>query len=210
MLNSYKYYFFAFITIIYLVGIVGMLMPQTHQLFVSLSVANLLLCNALLLLFHRPYNLQFVGKAIVVAIAGFLVEVVGVKTGLLFGVYQYTTVLGWQVLGVPLLLGLNWFFMVYSSTQLAKLFKWSIIPTALLSGLFMVLYDLALEPIAILLNYWQWQGNTVPIQNYVAWFGFGSLFSLYFLHKQTLTNNTMAKYLYCLQIVFFLILIWAN
>jgi uncharacterized membrane protein len=186
---------------------VGMSLPQTHALFVSLSVTNILLCIGLLLLFHKPYDTAFIAKAFAIAVAGFLVEVVGVKTGKLFGIYQYTDVLGWRLFDVPLLIGLNWFFMVYCSVQLAKLFKLPLILTALLSGLFMVTYDIALEPNAIALNYWQWQGNTVPLQNYVAWFGFGSLFSYLFLLKSNVVENNMAKYLYFLQVTFFCVLL---
>lgn len=207
MVQKYNKYIFAFITIIYIVGMVGMSLPQTHALFVSLSVTNILLCIGLLLLFHKPYNAAFIAKAIAIAVAGFLVEVAGIKTGIIFGVYQYTDVLGWRLFDVPLLIGLNWFFMVYCSAQLAGLFKLPLLPTALLSGLFMVTYDVALEPNAIALNYWQWHGNIIPLQNYIAWFGFGSLFSLFYLYKTPLQENIMAKYLYFLQIAFFCVLL---
>lgn len=205
----YSKYIFAFITIIYIVGMVGMSLPQTHALFVSLSVTNILLCIGLLLLFHKPYNTAFVAKAIAIAAAGFLLEVAGVKTGKIFGSYYYTDVLGWQLFDVPLLIGLNWFFMVYCSVQLAKLFKLPVLPSALLAGLFMVSYDIALEPNAMALNYWQWQGNTVPMQNYLAWFGFGSLFSLFYLYKAKPETNYMAMYLYLLQVIFFSVLLLA-
>ena len=97
--------------------------------------------------------------------------------------------------------------MVYCSVQIARLFKVALIPTAILSGLFMVIYDFALEPNAIALNYWQWAGNTIPLQNYIAWFGFGSLFSLFFAYKNKLQASTMALFLYTIQIVFFVALI---
>lgn len=209
MAARYSKYIFAFITIIYIVGMVGISLPQTHALFVSLSVTNILLCIGLLLLFHKPYTTTFAAKAISIAIAGFIVEVVGVKTGKLFGVYHYTPVLGWRLFDVPLLIGLNWFFMVYCSVQLARLFKLPLLPTAILSGLFMVSYDIALEPNAIALNYWQWQYNTVPLQNYIAWFAFGSLFSLFYLYKTKVETNYMAIYLYLLQVIFFSVLLLA-
>ncbi len=200
-------YIYAIITIIYIVGIVGMSLPQTHSLFVGLSVTNILMANTLLLFYHKGFNANFIAKAVTIVVAGFLLEVVGVKTGVIFGHYSYSNVLGPKLFDVPLLIGLNWFFMVYCSVQIARLFKVSLLPTALLSGLFMVIYDFALEPNAIALHYWDWVGNTVPLQNYLAWFGFGSLFSFFFLYKNQLQANTMALFLYAIQVVFFISLI---
>lgn len=206
-MKSNGLYIYPIITIIYIVGIVGISLPQTHTLFVSLSVTNILMANALVLFYHKGFNANFITKVVTIAVAGFLLEVAGVKTGLIFGHYSYGTNLGPKVFDVPLLIGLNWFFMVYCSVQIARLFKVSLVPTALLSGLFMVIYDFALEPNAIALHYWDWAGNTVPLQNYLAWFGFGSLFSFFLLYKTQLQANTMALFLYAIQVVFFISLI---
>jgi putative membrane protein len=34
----------------------------------------------------------------------------------------------------------------------------------------MVLLDLMIEPVAIRLDFWHWQGGSIPIQNYIMWF----------------------------------------
>ena len=41
------------------------------------------------------------------------VELVGTKTGMLFGDYSYGKVLGPALQGVPLIIGINWFIMMY-------------------------------------------------------------------------------------------------
>lgn len=204
---------YAALTIIYIVGIVGLSLPQTQSLFISLSTVNIALAIGVLLYFHFKQTVTttnsrlFIIKAIGIAVAGFLLEVAGVKTGAIFGNYAYGAALGIKLLDVPLLIGLNWFFMVYCSVQLARLFKRSLVPTALLAGLFMTAYDIVLEPNAIAFNYWQWANNSIPLQNYIAWFGFGSLFCLLFSYKSTIPKNPMAVFLYAIQLAFFASLI---
>ena len=34
----------------------------------------------------------------------------------------------------------------------------------------MVLLDLMIEPVAIRLDFWHWQGGAIPTQNYIMWF----------------------------------------
>ncbi|MCK7535950.1 MAG: carotenoid biosynthesis protein [Marinilabiliales bacterium] len=43
-------------------------------------------------------------------------------------------------------------------------------------SLLMVLYDLILEPAAMSLDMWSWEGDRVPARNYLAWFLFSALF----------------------------------
>lgn len=45
----------------------------------------------------------------------------------------------------------------------------SAILTAALAAIMTALYDVAIEPVAIALDYWQWGGGEIPLQNYLAW-----------------------------------------
>ena len=40
-------------------------------------------------------------------------NITGANTGLIFGNYTYGNILGMKVLGVPLIIGLNWFIVMY-------------------------------------------------------------------------------------------------
>ena len=42
------------------------------------------------------------------ALIGFIFEIIGVKTGLIFGHYKYCNGLGTKVFDVPLIISLNW------------------------------------------------------------------------------------------------------
>ena len=67
----------------------------------------------------------FVGKPkqmlafFLIFLLGFVVEVVGVQTGLIFGSYSYGATLGVKLFDTPLLIGLNWIFVSYSSYSIA-------------------------------------------------------------------------------------------
>jgi uncharacterized membrane protein len=50
--------------------------------------------------------------------------------------------------------------------------------TALLAGAFTALYDVAIEPVAITLDYWTWAAGDIPLQNYLAWAAIAFVLSL--------------------------------
>lgn len=50
--------------------------------------------------------------------------------------------------------------------------------SALLAGIFTALYDVAIEPVAIALDYWAWAAEDIPLQNYLAWAAIAFVLSL--------------------------------
>ena len=46
---------------------------------------------------------------------GVSVEIMGINTGILFGDYTYGDVLGFKLRDVPVLIGVNWFIIIYCS-----------------------------------------------------------------------------------------------
>lgn len=222
---------YLIVIIIYIVGLVGLSLPICHNVFVTLSSVNIMLAVVLVVFYHTTSHtimqkaqeqqlhgvspgdyitmqgINFVFKSFLVGVAGFFLEVDGVQTGLIFGEYSYGNVLGPKMMEVPLILGLNWFFMVYCSTQIAGLFKLPMVPTALLAGGIMTGYDLILEPNAIAMGYWHWHNGEIPLQNYIAWFVAGSLFSLFYIYRSTRVHNMMAIFLFSIQVIFFILLI---
>jgi hypothetical protein len=114
-----------------------------------------------------------------VAVFCFVLEYVGVKTGLVFGRYAYTDVLIPAFNGVPLAISFAWLGMLLCSfgiTQRLTTPKTSIWLRSLLVAVCMTIFDVCMEPVAVKLNYWQWlepTGNALfvaPINNYVVWF----------------------------------------
>jgi len=105
-------------------------------------------------------------------LATFGLEVLGVATGLVFGPYYYSPVLGRHLFGVPPLIGFNWVLVVLGAGLFSRrtLRLTHPVPGALAAALLCVVFDVIMEPLAIRLGYWTWIGGSIPLQNYVAWF----------------------------------------
>jgi putative membrane protein len=105
----------------------------------------------------------------------FIVEYVGSQTGVPFGRYTYTDVLGARILGVPPVIAIAWYGTVVCGWRIirgsvARPGPWW---TAVLAGVLAVALDVVLEPVAAEVErYWIWDSGHVPLQNYLAWFAF--------------------------------------
>ncbi len=191
----------------YLVGIVGILVPATRNLFISLTPFSLLLSLTLLFLFHHPYSRRFWLGSLLIFSLGFLIEVLGVRTGILFGAYLYGETLGIKLMHTPLMIGVNWLMLIYCTTYIAGKYVEPLYYRSILAASLMVVYDFALEPAAIRLDMWSWTGVAVPLQNYVAWFIIA--FGLSYLAgrlQMVPRENKLALPLFFIQLLFFIIL----
>lgn len=111
------------------------------------------------------------------------IEMIGVRTGWPFGIYEYSDILGYRLLGVPFTLGFAWIAVVYNASLMSPTKgRYGKIIRALKVGFWTVILDLVLDPVAYHRSFWTWneQGDYygVPWTNYVAWFVIGALMSL--------------------------------
>ena len=150
------------------VGAVG-IASGYGSFFLGLTALNLLVCGGAVLWAARKNGSWHWGLG---AAAGYLSEVVGVNTGLLYGNYAYGEGLGWQWAGVPLLLGLLWLLMLEGgaawAVRLGARDRWSI---AAVGASLMTAVDGLLEPVAIQAGWWMWDGGSPPWTNYASWWG---------------------------------------
>jgi uncharacterized membrane protein len=65
-------------------------------------------------LYSTSKNSAFYIFAVAAFATGMLTEMIGINTGYLFGNYQYSNVMGYKLLGVPLLIGVQWFVTVFA------------------------------------------------------------------------------------------------
>lgn len=195
----------AFLIIIYSVGLVG-LCSSWQAIFLLLTATNLYLSLAILLAFHKQWNRAFVFFSLICFVLGLSVEILGVATGLIFGNYHYGASLGSKILSVPIVIGANWLMLIYCCGTILQNVNLSIFFKALIGAFAMVLLDILIEPVAMKLDFWQWQNNIIPIQNYIAWF-FISLFLLLVFHSLSFNKqNFLAKILLIIQFSFFAML----
>ena len=160
----------AFLMIcIYTVGALGHLHADLKPYFLILTPYNLVLTLAVYLVLNT-IKLKDIPLLSIIFTIGFFIEVIGVKTGLLFGVYHYGDSLGLKWLNVPLVMGINWILLSLIGFGLVNKYFTNLIVKSSLAALLIVLLDILIEPIAIQLDYWTWQNNEIPLQNYVMWF----------------------------------------
>lgn len=197
----------------YLVGTIGLIIPSTQPYFKLASAFNLWVSLILLLFFHEDFNKSFIFTGIVIFCSGFFIEVLGVHTGVIFGKYWYGETLGTQLWNVPLVIGANWLLLVYCSAisvQNAfsiiknKPFFSSVLIQSLISATLMVLLDLLIEPVAIRLDFWHWQNEKIPTQNFQAWFLIAFILNYILLKTKFRKTNSLAFLLLILQFFFFI------
>lgn len=192
--------------IIHIVGIIGLSFPDLRPYFLSLTPVTLLVSVFSLFYFHRDWNKAFIAFLLLCYTFGYGIEVVGVATGLVFGNYSYSAALGPKLLDTPLMIGVNWLFLIYATGTIANALNAPIIIKALSGAVLMLVLDLALEPVAIALNFWEWPGDSVPLLNYAAWFLISFLLLLFFYLVPFQKGNRFALFLYLVQLLFFILL----
>ena len=191
------------IILFHIVGLIGFI--WFPELFKKLSPVNLLLSAVLILFTSKQTHIKFYASMIAIAFLGFFIEVIGVKTGFIFGSYQYGTAMGIKILAVPLLIGLNWSILVYSTSQFCK-FKSELL-NAIFGAFLMTFLDYFIEQSASKFDFWYWKNNHIPIQNYIAWFLISFLLNLIFQKTIAQPDNKTAKAFYLTELVFFSILL---
>jgi putative membrane protein len=192
--------------IYYTVGVIGFALPYTRELFQNLIGFSILTSTILLFMFHRPWNARFLGASAFVLIGGIFIEAIGVNTGVIFGEYEYGSTLGPQIAGTPILIGVNWLMLVYIVWQLVQNIKVNGAGQLLIGAAILVGYDLFLEPVAMETEMWNWAGQSVPHQNYIAWFVISLVFLSIFKLTKNRYENPVAPGLLAAQIAFFFLL----
>lgn len=172
----------------------------------GLSGANILLCFILVFLSSSNWSKEFF-LFLIIATGGFLLEGIGVNTGLLFGNYEYGQELGYKLLGVPIVLGFNWYCVVAASAHLVtKVLKnKSLTERALWTGLLCTFLDYLIEPVAMHFDFWDWQNGIIPLYNYISWFIISTVFGVIYLYNVKDFNRT-AMLLFFTWVIFFFIL----
>ena len=94
-------------------GLIGILFSPYKEWFIQNTSVNLLVMAVLLLWNQHKIDRYLILFFAITFSVGMVTEIIGVNTGRLFGNYAYGSVLGFKIAGVPLLIGLNWFVVIY-------------------------------------------------------------------------------------------------
>jgi putative membrane protein len=204
---SNRFYLSLFLLIVvYLVGIIAVIAGMADSLM-QLTPYNLLFATAILLYNAVQINRTYLFWFALIAIAGYLLELAGITTGIIFGTYTYGSGLGFKLAEVPLIIGINWSVLVFSTAAILAKTAWSLPLKSAAAASMMVLYDVLLEPVAIRFDFWSWAGGPVPLQNYIAWWIIAFFMLLGMQGYVKKVSNKIAAPILIVQSVFFLILI---
>ena len=115
------------------------------------------------------------------AFISYSLEEAGVRTGLVYGAYHYSDMLGPKLGHVPFLIPLAWFMMIYPAWVVARALLQGLETSsplgigchALIAALVMTAWDTVMDPGMAAAGTWVWeQGGPyfgVPLQNYIGW-----------------------------------------
>lgn len=202
-------------------GVIGML-SIFREWFVSMTSFTLFLMAFLLYISEERKDSALNTYIILSVFTGILAEVIGVNFGFLFGDYSYSDRLGVSWMGVPLIIGVQWFVTTYAMANLVNFIisyiekekpglNFMVWQKVVVAALLTTLFDIILEPAAVKLGYWQWYPDgSVPLFNYISWYGVSLLLLTFFYTQSSLKDrkNIFAVSLAIIQVVFFLFLGW--
>lgn len=204
-------------------GIAGILFTSYKDWFIQNTPIHLLIMSALLIITHPSKNKNFYLFFLITIVLGFCVEAIGVNTQTIFGKYEYGNNLGLKLLGVPLIIGFNWFIIIYCTGMITQAYENYMLKKIKEQGLdlttkmrmlsFLVdaaflaaFFDWLMEPVAVKLGYWKWQEGNVPVYNYVSWIIISTLLLWIFRKLNYDKRNIFAVHLLIIQLLFFLVL----
>ena len=167
----------------------------------NLSYVTLAITGGAILINEKNLGKSFLPVALIF-IGGIAIEIIGTKTGVLFGTYEYGKPLGIKLWGVPIVIGINWVVIVRSAVGVSSMFIKHPLFKALIAALLCTGLDFIIEPVAVQYNFWNWHNDIIPVYNYVCWFIFSFFFSLLFTYQKS-TSNPISKYVFLIWAIFF-------
>ena len=115
------------------------------------------------------------------AVVSYAMEEMGVRTGLVFGAYHYSDLLGAKLGHVPVIIPLAWFMMIYPSWMVARALLVGVdtrrlagvTALAAVAALVMTAWDVVMDPGMAAAGNWIWERGGayfgVPRRNYLGW-----------------------------------------
>lgn len=167
--NYLNYFLTGFLALVYVSGAIGFCFNPSF--FAPFTPLNLLF-TAFVFLFVQykkttDYRIFFI--FLVIALIGYLSEVIGVKTGFVFGKYAYMEGLGPKIFNVPLVISLNWAIMVCCGAIFAFHFFKSSFLACFFSASLITTIDFLIEQSAPQLNFWIFENGMPGLHNYIGW-----------------------------------------
>ena len=129
--------------IIWLFHICGMIGISygNKEFFLAFTPINLFVSFVLLFMNQKYLNSVELKSVFLIFIIGMISEILGVNYGLIFGEYVYLDNLGPKILGVPVLIGINWIILTFITGSLSSLIFKNKYFSILMGAIFMLLIE---------------------------------------------------------------------
>lgn len=195
----------------FIAGAVFHMFEATRQMVLLMTPFTLLICGAAVVITSFRGQRKFIAYLVITWVITFIIEVLGVKTGSVFGNYWYGGTLGLKVFEVPVIIGLNWVILVMGGTIFVRdvLKIGNPIMGACFAGLVTTYVDLFIEPVAIRFDYWTWQSIMPGFKNYFAWWLITAVFAIIFYALKIKPKSSIIVHYVLIQLIFF-IMIYMN
>ena len=193
--------------IFYFVGLGLYIIPATRQFFIIITPYTLVLVAVAIFYYHKNWNFNTLIVLFFIFAASIGVEIFGVASGKLFGVYSYGNSLGYMIVDVPVIIGLNWIILVYGSAAVISAVTTKSILKIVGASVLMVVYDFVLEKAAPLMNMWKFEKGHPPFQNYIVWFIMAVIFHFIVNIFRLNTVNKPARAVFIIQFFFFFVIV---
>ena len=171
--------------------------------FIPKTPLNLLLGTVLLFLNLPLDTLRKFGIWFIAFAVGMLAEIIGVRTGIIFGAYYYGENFGIKLLGVPLLIGVNWAVLSFITSAIATRLTKNIWGSVFIGAALMLGLDFLMEPVAGIFDFWHFEGENVPWRNYTDWFVIALLLQILIQKTIDFSETKYALHLFFTQVFFF-------
>lgn len=172
--------------------------------FLSKTPLNMLIILGVLVFLYPVRSFKMLGFTVFVYVASLLIEMHGVRYGILFGKYHYLDYLGPTIAGVPWLIGVNWAILVLSSAGIVERFISSVFGQILAGALMMTITDAIIEPLAPTFRFWMFDGGMPGAMNYIGWFLSSLLFHGMYRWLRLSGDFIVSAHVLASQLVFFL------
>jgi len=190
------------IWLFHLCGMVG-ISYGNKEFFLAFTPINLFISFVLLFVNQKQLESKELKSAFLIFFIGMVSEILGVNYGLIFGDYVYLDNLGVKILGVPVLIGVNWIILTFITGSLSSFIFKNKYVSILMGAILMIGLDLLIEPVAPLLGFWIFDLQKVPLQNYLGWFVIGMITQALFQFKIAEKELTFSTHLLIINAIFF-------
>ncbi len=179
-----------------------------YEKLFSYAIILSMLCNLGFILWSSIISNRFILGLLIPFTLGMIIEYVGVNYGVIFGEYTYGDSLGIKILGVPLIVGINWSTIIYCTSGIAGKISANKLVVSALGALLFVALDIIIEASAHRFDFWKTEVLIPNLNDYVGWLVATFIVHFLFLKVIKVFNYTIAIHIFTSIFIINIILIY--